>query len=371
LRKGLFAGAFCAATAIAAAAQAPSRIATTPEALTATPVFFHGKQVVIRRATLEARGLVKVASTTKPIYVFWREPSSGGPDKEIRGEFWDLGRLERDDPRFANLDLAPVLNDASQGQWPPRDHVFLLLGATAIDSPLPQDPTIRAIALAPEEYKDRSVTVVGRFRGANLYGDLPLPVGKGRWDFVLQSADAAIWVTGMRPRGKGFTFDPGSRVDTGHWLQVTGVARHDGTLPWIEATAMEAASAPTETPVEVTVQAVPTQPAPEVIFTAPLAGETDVEPTSTVRIQFSRDMDPASFRGHVRAGYVGAPPAGAPTTIPAFTFRYNEGNRSLELKFSAPLDRLRQVRVDLGEGIQSAGDNQPLAPWSLTFTTGG
>jgi len=355
----------------AAAAQAPSRIATTPEALIAAPVFFHGKQVVVRRGTVEDGGLVKLASTAKPIFVFWKERASGAPDKEVRGEFWDLGRLERNDPRFATLDLARVLDAASQGQWPARDRVFLILNATAAESPLPPDATIRAIALAPEAYKDRTVTLVGRFRGANLFGDLAQPVAKSRWDFVLQSADGAVWVTGLRPRGKGFDLDTGSRVDTGRWLQVTGTVRHDGTLPWIEATAIAPATAPTETPVEVVVPQAPRQPAPQVIFSAPLTGETDVEPTVTVRIQFSRDMDAASFRGHVRAGYVGEPARGAPAAAPAFSFRYNEGNRALEIKFTTPLDRFRQVRVELGEGIQSAVDNQPLAPWSLTFTTGG
>jgi hypothetical protein len=51
--------------------------------------------------------------------------------------------------------------------------------------------------------------------------------------------------------------------------------------------------------------------------------------------------------------------------------RYGEGNRSLEIKLAAPLDRYRQVKVELLEGITSALDNQPLAAYSLTFTTGG
>jgi hypothetical protein len=48
-----------------------------------------------------------------------------------------------------------------------------------------------------------------------------------------------------------------------------------------------------------------------------------------------------------------------------------EGNRALEIKPTAPLDRYRQVKIDLLEGILSAVDNMPLAPYSLTFTTGG
>ena len=60
-----------------------------------------------------------------------------------------------------------------------------------------------------------------------------------------------------------------------------------------------------------------------------------------------------------------------PAAPPAFTIRYNDGTRGLEIRLSAPLDRFRPVKVDLLEGILSAIDNQPLAPYSLTFTTGG
>src|SRR5207342_2131812 len=108
--------------------------------------------------------------------------------------------------------------------------VFVILNAASVESPLPADATIRALALAPEHYRDRSVTLIGRFRGSNLFGDLPLPVAKSRWDFVLQSADSAVWITGLRPRGKGFDLDPTARVDTGHWLQVTGTVRFEGAL---------------------------------------------------------------------------------------------------------------------------------------------
>ena len=56
---------------------------------------------------------------------------------------------------------------------------------------------MRHVALDPGRYAEQEVTVVGRFRGKNLYGDLPEAPGTGRFDFVLQSADASIWVTGM------------------------------------------------------------------------------------------------------------------------------------------------------------------------------
>ena len=55
--------------------------------------------------------------------------------------------------------------------------------------------------------------MVGQFGGRNLLGDLPDSPGQSRWDFVLRSADAAIWVTNLRPRGKDFELCAG-RADT-------------------------------------------------------------------------------------------------------------------------------------------------------------
>jgi hypothetical protein len=352
-------------------AQSSTRLATTAEALVAAPVFFHGKQIVVRRDVEPAGALMRLANTTRPVFVFWRDSPSAPRDGEVRGEFWDIGRLERTDSRFSNVNFQPILEAASNGQWPGRDQVFMILGATAAESPLPEDPNLRALALAPERYIGKGVTITGRFRGANLFADLPHGAGtKGRWDFVLQSADAAIWVSGVRPRGRGFDLDVNARVDTGHWLKVAGTLRRDGPLPWIEATSIAEASAPTETVVEVAV-APPPQPAPEVVFSAPTADETDADRNAPVRIQFSRDMDPKTFSGRVKVSYLGPPPPGAPAAPPTSTVRYLDGNRALEIKFAAPLDRFRQVKVELAEGILSKVDNQPLAAFALMFTTGG
>jgi hypothetical protein len=352
-------------------AQAPGRVATTPEALLAAPVFFHGKQVAVRRDVEPAGQLMKLANTAKPVFVFWRDSPNAQAGREVRGEFWDVGRLERTDSRFSNVNFQAIIDAASNGQWPTRDQVFMILSASSVESPLPQEPSIRSLALAPDQYVGKGVTVAGRFRGANLYADLPISAGtKGRWDFVLQSADSAIWVTGVRPRGRGFDLDVNSRLDTGRWLQVAGTVRRAGALPYIEATTVSEATAPTEMTVEIALPPPPPPPAPEVVFSTPTAGETDADRNGPIRIQFSRDMDPKTFQNHVRIAYVGGP-QGAPTTVPAFTVRYVEGNHAVEIRLSSPLDRFRQVKVDLLEGILSNIDNQPLAPYSLTFTTGG
>ncbi|MCA1560161.1 MAG: Ig-like domain-containing protein [Acidobacteria bacterium] len=354
-----------------AAGQPPTRIATTAEALVASPGFFHGRQVVIRHgisqssdlARLESRRGAEDVALKRPVFLFWKDPP-GRAEGEIRGEFWDLGRLQEGDARFTPYDFRPVLEAVNGGQWPPRDRVFVLINAVLVDAAASPEPTIRTIVMSPEAYVGRPVTIIGRFRGRNLYGDVAQPLNKARWDFVLQSAEGALWVTGVRPRGKGFDLDPGARVDTGRWLEVSGTVRQSGSQRWIEATAVRQAAAPAETPVEISVPAAAPEPPPKVIFSAPVPDEPDVPRSATVRIQFSRDMDRASFRDRVRAAY-----AQATKSAPAVTWVYNEGQRALEIKFVDPLERFQTVRIELLEGI-TAFDGQQLAPWTLTFTTG-
>jgi hypothetical protein len=367
LRRSAAALAGVLAFVTAAIAQAPDRIATTADALVANPLFFHGKRIVVRHPIRQKDRLVELDATAKPVYIFWREPPSGS-EGEIRGEFWDLGRMQEGDDRFSSYDFRPVLEAANNGRWPARDQVFVILGATFVEGPPPSAPTIRSIALAPEQFDNRKVTLVGRFKGRNLFGDVPQGVAKSKWDFVLQSADAALWVTGLRPKGKDFDLDPGARMDTGRWLEVTGTVHREGTALWVAAESIKEATAPADTPVEVPGPPIVVERPPAVIFSAPLPDETDVPVAGTVRIQFSRDMKGETFQTRVHIHYAGPnAPAMAP---PPSVATYNEANRSLEIKFNGPLERMQQVVIELGEGILAI-DGQPLKPWSLRFSTGG
>ena len=317
-----FAGVVITATLTAlivapAHSQTPGRIATTIDAAIAEPVFFHGRQIAIRASTIQDRGGTRVVvgdsiSTDKPkvhpVFVFWRQapPRTEG---EIRGEFYDLGRLREDDSRFSSYDFRPLLEAATGGRWPNRDEVFVIVGATVADAPEPSAPTVRAIVLQPSKFADRGVTVTGRFRGRNLFGDLASPLNRSRWDFVVQSADAAIWISALRPRGTGFELDPGAKVDTGRWLEVSGTVHVEGSRVWIDGESLRIAKPPTDTDAEPAPLPVIKEAAPTVIFSAPLAEETDVTTDTEVRLQFSRDMDGRTFRGHVRVSYVPPPNA--------------------------------------------------------------
>ena len=365
------------------AAQQPGRVATTVEGLLAEPSFFHGRQVAFRSGVVQERGGVRLAVSdptapaaatgaprVHPVFVYWRQAPTRS-DGEVRGEFWDLGRLREDDARFTAYDFKPVLEAVSGGRWPNRDEVFVVLGASLTEATDSNTPTVRGIVMTPARFADRGVTVAGRFRGRNLFGDLPNALNLSRWDFVLQSSDAAIWVSGLRPRGQGFELDAGAKMDTGRFLEVSGTVHVEASKVWIAGESLRLGRPPSETDEVVAATPVIKEAPPVVIFTAPLADETDVPTSSAVRVQFSRDMDGRTIRGRVRVTYLPSAAAGAPPPgpAPAIVVTYGEANRGLQIKFAQPLERFQNVKVELLEGIL-AMDGQPLAPWSMTFSVG-
>ena len=351
-------------------AQSGSRVATTAAALITYPGFFNGRTIVVRgELRRQDRTVVLVGpGADKSVYVeFSGEPPPDGRI-EVRGQALDLGRLSPDDSRLTGLDVEAILEVETEGRWPQGGEVMLIRVTQSSTPPVPPAPSVRALALEPDRYEGQRVDVIGRFRGANLYGDLPQAPGTDRWRFVMQSADAAVWVTGLRPRGNGVDLDPSARVDTGQWVSVSGVVNREGGLVWIAGQAIRPAE-PQDEQEEAPATIVPLKgPPPEVSFSAPIQNDTDIETTSTVRIQFSRDMQGDSFRDRVRVGYLVGQAADAPEP-PVFRTRYRDEGRVLEIVFDQPLERFRTVRVELLEGIESL-DGVPLAPWTLTFSVG-
>lgn len=360
--------------AVALVAQPQTRVATTVEALTTYPVFFHSRQVVARGTLAQRDGLWSLASPdgARRVHILARNAQPQEGPAEVRGEFWDLGRLQQEDPRLSGYDIDRLLERVSQGRWPAQGQVFVLameLAGPPAAPPSTQSTTIRAIALDPEKYDGQKVTVTGRFRGVNLYGDLPQSPSRSRYDFVLQSADGALWVTGLQPKGKNFSLDRNARVDTGRWLEVTGTIGRGAGLVWIDAEKIALGTAPE--PAAVVEVAVPkVGPSPEVSFSLPTPDDTDVETTIVVRIQFSRDMDGSTLKDRVRVRYSTPPTEGGPAEPPPFGVAYRDGNRVLEIKFKQKLDRFRGVEVELLDGIAAFDGARLATPWKLAFTTG-
>jgi hypothetical protein len=360
-------------------AQPMARKATNLAGLRAYPGFYHGRPiVVVGKVALDGNQL-KISDDTTSIHVVFKGNAPDGVD-EVRGEFWDIGRMKADDPRLSTYDLRTTFNVDPDAHWPRPGDVTAIIATAVSAAVIPPAPTIRATVLNPARYLDQKVTVTGQFSGRNLLGDLPDAPAKSRYDFVLRSADAAIWVANMRPKlkdanGKDIELGLDARIDTGRWLTIRGTVQQTRGLLVLDAEAgsLSMAKPPTDTATEHEAIRVPAGPPPEVIFSAPTQEETDVSMGTTVRIQFSRDIDPATLKGRIRVRYLESQSAerGEPTTPAAeFTLQYAGANRVLELRFAKPLERFRTLNVSLLEGILGT-DAQPLKPWTLTFSLGG
>ena len=349
------------------AAQPLRYMPTTLAAIDAYPSFFHRQTVVVRATPEGDLQEVFISDGERRLRALHVAPPVADERDvlEIAGTFWDVGRLQPNDPRVADHGLAAISERVLGKPWPSSGELRVLIADDTRRADAPDGTTIRSISLDPARYRDRTVTVTGRFRARNLFGDLPEAPGNTRDDFVLRSGDASIWIVGMEPKGDGFDFDVMARVDTNRWLQVTGVVGGGDRLATIEAESLATVERPApaadrrEAPR-------PEQRLPaEVIFSAPTQDDTGVALDALVRFQFSRDMNPDSFAGNVRAAYVGADDGAL-----ALTAEYRLRNRVLNVQFAEPLLPYRPVAVTLGDGVEAV-DGAALIPYTLRFATGG
>ena len=337
---------------------AAARRLATIASLRQFPGYFHLQNVLLRGEFAEANTRVMFRSDDQEMRVTLADgvSASDGP-VEIRAQMIDVGRMDPSDPR-----ATPFAQGRDAERWP-RPGEELVLNVTGVTAAPPATtPTIRAIALEPWKFAGQRVTIVGQFRGRNLLGDLPAAPAKSRYDFVLRSADAAIWVTNLRPRARNVELRVDARMDTGRWVQVTGTVAHERGLVMLDGTTFAEAREPEATAAEAEEPAAPVLPPRplDVVFSSPTPDETDVPATSSVRIQFSRELNPGTIAGQIRVGILGGP-------VLEFSQSYDAANRAIEIRFAQPLAPLSTVRVELLDGLR-AFDGGTFQPWSLTFS---
>jgi hypothetical protein len=351
-------------------AQPAVRRATSLATLLNYGAFYQMRPIlVVGTLALNDKGELRVSDDSGSLRVLTKGRAPDGL-VEVRGEFWDIGRMNAEDPRLSQYNLLSTFGLDKNGPWPRPGQVTAIVASAIASTTPPSEPSLLNIVLFPARYRDQKITIVGQFAGRNLLGDLPDAPARSRYDFVLRSADSAVWVSNLRPKGKDFELALDAKIDTGRWLEVTGTLQQGRGLQWLdgEANSLKLVKPPTQVPEEAPVR-VPAAPPPEVIFSAPTDGETDVAPATTLRIQFSRDLDPATLKGRLRVSYVDNP-IGAAGAAVDFTTEYRGAARVLEVKFAKPLERFRTVRVSFDEGVKGT-DQQPLQPWTLAFTIGG
>ena len=352
-------------------AQRGGRRVVTLELLSAHPYFFHGEEVILHADAVGEEVLTYLVNGEFRLLSLDIVPPPEGVAQrlEVIGTFFDLGRLDPGDPRAQDLPIERLSNALLLKGWPGVGELPVIVASSERPVDESSTTTLRTVALAPERYRDEGVTVIGRFGGRNLYGDLPDSPGASRHDFVLASADAAVWVVGKEPKGDGFELDLQARIDTGRWLEVTGSVRVHQGMAIIDAGTIRLAEPAEKADPPARRARRQVGPPPEVIFSTPFEGDTDIPTDTRVRIQFSRDMDAESFEGRVQVGYRNAAAAAGDLPDVEFVADYRGRNRVLELSLVEPLLPFTEYQVDLQEGV-TASDGVELAPWSLSFFSG-
>ena len=355
-------------------AQPQPRRATTINALRSYPGFYHQQTVLV---VGEVKGTVEratIGNEEGAIGLIARELPRDSK-VEARGQFLDIGRMSQDDPRLIPFNLIERIRTAYQERWPKPGEELLLILSNTVPPPGAADvssPPLRSVAMEPSRFENQKVAIVGQFRGRNLFGDLPEAPVQNRYSFVLRSSDAAIWVMGLQPKGKTFSFDPARRLDTGRWVKVQGTVKSAKGLTWLEGTTIELAAEPQQTTTEVEIN-VPPPPPVEVLFTAPAEGEVDVRLTERIRVQLSRDLNTESLKDRIRITYSATDSRERGEAQPpsvALTTNYVKENRVLEIRPTEPLERFRLVTVEILTGVKGT-DGGEMPPFKLTFTTGG
>jgi Big-like domain-containing protein len=215
-----------------------------------------------------------------------------------------------------------------------------------------KDVTLESLVNTPGKRDGDVVRVVGKFRGRNLYGDLPAASELKAADWVIKDELFAVWVTGKKPKGSGWELDPTLKRDTGKWIEVVGRPETRKGITYLRAIKVSLTSPPSAT-----AEALPPSPPPErpkkppvIVFAMPLDGEVDVPANSRFVVQFNKDMDQATFAGKVFLRYAG-PRQPGDRAFDAVKVTYDDGRRALTVDPGDLLRAGRRVELLLLPGI--------------------
>lgn len=210
------------------------------------------------------------------------------------------GLVRRGDVTADERNKGPQLLVSFWDFMAPEDEQPALVGGVTVEVPY---TTLESLVSRQGLADGRIVRVVAKFRGRNLFGDLPAKSQRNYSHWVVKDDRFAAWVTNARPRGKGWKLDPDSSADTEAWLDV--VARpqtRDGIL-YLKALRVS----PTAAPSAAVIQSVPRlvvaagEP-PVVVFALPVEGE-ELPMDGRLIVQFSKRMAAESFKGRVVLRY--------------------------------------------------------------------
>jgi hypothetical protein len=264
-----------------------------------------------------------------------------GRQMEVVGLFEPVAQGSSDVPQVGMA--IPGFIEFIEFTGPPEEH------AGPLKAP---EVRLEALLSPPGKRDGQLLRVVGKFRGRNLYGDLPAKSERRSADWVIKDDVYAVWVTGRKPKGSGWELDSGLKRDTGKWIEVIGVPETVGGVTYLKAERVALTTAPSAT-----ADAQPAPPPPErprlppvVVFTLPLDGDREVPSDARFVVQFSKDMDESSFEGRVLVRYVG-PRLPGDREFDGVRLSYDGGRRALTVDPGDVLRVGRRLELVLLPGI--------------------
>ncbi len=275
-----------------------------------------------------------------------------GPEFEDRAKFW-LGH---------DIEITGVLGQQQMNSNAALQGELLIIQFWAFVGPEDEgdpkkpisarDVTLASLVNTPGKRDGEVVRVVGKFRGRNLYGDLPGTSQQKGADWVIKEDLFAVWVTGKKPKGSGWELDPTLKRDTGKWIEVVGRPETRRGITYLRAIKVSLTNPPSAT-----AEAAPPPPPlerpkkpPVIVFAMPLDGERDVPPNIRFVVQFSKDMDRSTFAGKVFLRYAG-PRLPGDRAFDGLKVSYEDGRRALTVDPGDLLREGRRVELLLLSGI--------------------
>jgi hypothetical protein len=201
-----------------------------------------------------------------------------------------------------------------------------------------------------------TVRVVGKFRGSNIFGDLPAPSRLQKSDWVIKDDLYALWVTGKSPEGDGWKLDPTRERDSIHWVEVVGRVEERNDVVYLRADVVSLSAPPSGTSgVRTTARIQTRHLLPDVAFTFPVEGVEEAAPDAQFVIQFTKSMDPKSFAGRVRLRYADLPDS--EKLFSEMRVTYVESRRVMQIDPGVALAPGRTIECLLLPGISDADGN--------------
>ena len=311
--------------------------------LSGTPASFEGQAVRVRGKVELGEARFRLSSTDASVAVVpsheveaaFRAAVAGGniPELELTGVF-------RQQAPLALPGEAPSSTSGAVTFW---DFV-----PVNIEPPSgPETVSLERLVSDPSAFEGRAIRIIGKFRGNNLFADLPSTSWKNVSDFVVKEDATAIWVTGMKAEGKGWRLDGQSPGDTQKWVEVVGHPTLRKGIVYFRAAKLSVTTPPSGHAgvTELRRFAGAALVKPEVVFALPLQGDP-VARKGLFVLQFSKSLDAATLKDRVGLRYVDHDHAFTHLNV-----SYDQDRRALVIDPGELLEVGQQVEIFLKKGI--------------------